>query len=289
MGQLFREGSGSGFDPSPLSYAAWADGDSDVGIVASSRTSSALLTWGRASIRANSIPLWVILENRADPFPAAIIEGGSGPGLQIMNRSDYQPALSVKNSSTDGSPQGPSAIFENGDVLIRDSLKIDGNLQKAGGSFKIDHPLDPENKHLSHSFVESPDMKNIYDGTVTLDQDGNAIVELPNWFEALNMDFRYQLTCVGSHAPIYISQEIEENKFKISGGIAGMKVCWQVTGTRHDPWANSNRIEVEEEKPPQERGYYLHSSAYGVSEEKSIKKLFQARFEQNRQPSDVPI
>jgi hypothetical protein len=44
--------------------------------------------------------------------------------------------------------------------------------------FRIDHPLDPANKYLNHSAVESPDMKNIYDGVVTLDADGEAVVEL---------------------------------------------------------------------------------------------------------------
>src|SRR5262245_8440898 len=38
------------------------------------------------------------------------------------------------------------------------SVQITGNLAKGGGSFKIDHPLDPENKYLYHSFIESPDM-----------------------------------------------------------------------------------------------------------------------------------
>src|SRR5262249_61136694 len=42
-------------------------------------------------------------------------------------------------------------------------VSISGNLSKGGGSFKIDHPLDPENKYLYHSFVESPDMKNIHE------------------------------------------------------------------------------------------------------------------------------
>jgi len=37
-----------------------------------------------------------------------------------------------------------------------------------------------------------------------------------------------------------------------------MKVSWQVTGIRKDPWANANRIEVEEDKPTKERGYYLY-------------------------------
>ena len=49
------------------------------------------------------------------------------------------------------------------------NVDVIGTLSKGGGSFKIDHPLDPANKYLYHSFVESPDMKNMYDGNVTTD------------------------------------------------------------------------------------------------------------------------
>jgi hypothetical protein len=35
-------------------------------------------------------------------------------------------------------------------------------------------------------------MKNTYDGNVTTDDAGLATVALPNWFETLNRDFRYQ-------------------------------------------------------------------------------------------------
>ena len=90
-------------------------------------------------------------------------------------------------------------------------MKITGNLEKAGGSFKIDHPLDPANKYLCHSFVESPDMKNVYDGIVVLDRKGKAEIELPDWFGALNKDFRYQLTAIGAPGPnLYIAEEISE-------------------------------------------------------------------------------
>ena len=54
------------------------------------------------------------------------------------------------------------------------NLSIAGSVSKAGGSFKIDHPLDPAGKYLYHSFVESPDMMNIYNGVVTLDAKGQA-------------------------------------------------------------------------------------------------------------------
>lgn len=58
-----------------------------------------------------------------------------------------------------------------------------------------------------------PAMKNIYDGTVVLDSNGEAMVELAEWFEALNRDFRYQLTCIGGFAPVLIRDEISGGRF----------------------------------------------------------------------------
>lgn len=136
----------------------------------------------------------------------------------------------------------------NGNVRIVGNLDISGTLTKGGGSFLIDHPLDPENKILRHSFIESPDMKNIYDGVVMLDKNGEFVVNLPDYFEALNEDFRYQLTPIVGYSPIYIKQEIKNNKFIIAGGKPNQKVSWMVTGIRKDAYALKNRIVVEEEK-----------------------------------------
>ena len=153
-------------------------------------------------------------------------------------------------------------------------VRVTGTLEKAGGSFKIDDPIDPANKYLSHSFVESPDMKNIYDGVVALDATGVAEVTMPAWFTALNQDFRYQLTAIGAPGPnLYIAEEIHENQFKIAGGTAGMKVSWQVTGIRHDAWANANRIPVEEDKPGVEKGSYLHPELFGQPASKSFERV----------------
>ena len=142
------------------------------------------------------------------------------------------------------------------------AVNVTGNLSKGGGSFKIDHPTDPENKFLFHSFVESPDMKNIYDGIIITDSDGNAVVELPNYFEALNKDFRYQLTVLGILAHAIISSEIENNKFKIKTDKPNVKVSWQVTGIRQDAFAEQNRIIPEVEKNTNEKGKYLHPTAF---------------------------
>jgi hypothetical protein len=154
------------------------------------------------------------------------------------------------------------------------NVSILGRINKFGGGFQIDHPFDPEKKYLSHSFVESPDMKNIYDGWIMLDANGEGVVELPAWFETLNTDFRYQLTSIGAPGPnLYIAEEIHNNRFKIAGGTSNRKVCWQVTGIRQDAWAKAHRILVEEEKPAEEQGYYLDPELHGKSEEKHVRRV----------------
>src|SRR5262249_50323072 len=98
-----------------------------------------------------------------------------------------------------------------------------------------------------------------------------AVVDMPEWFDALNGDFRYLLTAVGAPMPgLYIAEEIANNRFKISGGMARMKVSWQVTGIRKDAWANKNRIKVEEAKSEKERGHYLHPEAFGQPQERGV-------------------
>jgi hypothetical protein len=159
-----------------------------------------------------------------------------------------------------GSSTGTAGRF-NGNVTVT------GTLTKGGGSFKIDHPLDPANRYLSHSFVESPDMMNVYNGNVTLDAAGEAWVSLPEWFEALNRDFRYQLTPIGAPGPnLYVATEISQSKFKIAGGSPNGRVSWQVTGIRQDAWANAHRITIEEDKPVSERGSYLHPKEHNQPE-----------------------
>ena len=149
-------------------------------------------------------------------------------------------------------------------------VNISGNLSKGSGSFKIDHPLDPANKYLYHSFVESPDMMDVYNGNITTDKHGLATVVLPDYFEALNRDFRYQLTVIGQFAQAIVATEISDNRFTIRTDKPGVKVSWQVTGIRQDAYANAHRIQVEEEKPPQEQGRYLHPELFGASADKAV-------------------
>jgi hypothetical protein len=151
------------------------------------------------------------------------------------------------------------------------NVNVSGNLSKGGGAFKIDHPLDPANKYLYHSFVESPDMMNVYNGNITTDANGEATVTLPDYFEALNRDFRYQLTVIGQFAQAIIARKISGNSFTIKTDRPGVEVSWQVTGIRRDAYANKHRIPVEEMKPERERGYYLHPQVFDQPEEKSVE------------------
>jgi hypothetical protein len=195
------------------------------------------------------------------------ISNGSGAAVSGQNNGSGA-GIFGKNTGT-----GLAGQFV-GNVTVTGNLDVTGTLSKGSGSFRIDHPLDPAHKYLYHSFVESPDMKNIYDGVVILDSDGEAEVTLPSWFDALNTEFRYQLTAIGDSGPnLYIAEEITTNRFKIAGGTAGMKVSWQVTGIRQDLWANAYRIPVELDKPVEEQGYYLHPELYGESDKRSIVSL----------------
>jgi hypothetical protein len=168
-----------------------------------------------------------------------------------------------------------------GNVDITGTLSVGGYITKLSGGFKIDHPLAPEDKFLVHSFVESPDRKNIYDGIATCDAVGEAEIRLPDYFEILNEDFRYQLTAIGAAAPqLRVKDEIRNGSFRIAGAPAGQRVSWQVTGVRKDAWAKANPLEVEPEKAPEERGLYLAPAAHGQPESKDIGLL-------GREPIDV--
>ncbi len=147
---------------------------------------------------------------------------------------------------------------------------VTGNLSKGAGTFQIDHPLDPENKYLYHSFVESPDMMNVYNGNIQTDANGYATVTLPNYFNALNSDYRYQLTPIGALAQAAVIEEISGNTFKIQTSVPNVKVSWQVTGIRKDKYAEANRVQPEVEKRDKDKGYYLHPEVYGLPKEKGI-------------------
>jgi hypothetical protein len=151
-------------------------------------------------------------------------------------------------------------------------VHVNGTLSKLSGSFKIDHPADPSNKYLVHSFVESPEMLNVYSGVVAVGAGGEAWVRLPDYWSALNIEPRYQLTAVGAPGNLYIKREYSasDNMFLVAGAAPGSKVSWQLTGVRNDPYAQANRIQPEVAKSASERGKYLTPELYGHSQSDQI-------------------
>jgi hypothetical protein len=163
--------------------------------------------------------------------------------LGIGSSSSTTPAVFTSSNDMTTSSGNP---FE---LRVPGYSDFGNTITKPSGSFKIDHPLDPANQYLYHSFVESPDMMNVYNGSVTTDKHGLATVVLPAYFEALNRDFRYQLTPVGQFAQAMVAQKVNGNRFVIKTSKPGVEVSWQVTGIRHDAYANQHRIPTEEQKP----------------------------------------
>ena len=146
-------------------------------------------------------------------------------------------------------------------------MHVAGTLSKSGGTFRIDHPQDPENKYLVHSFVESPEMLNVYRGHVVTDAQGRATATLPAYFEAENAGFEYVLTVVGlangQFAQAAVAQKVQANQFVIATSQPSVKVSWQVTGARRDKWALAHPINPEEPKTGAARGKYLLPELYG--------------------------
>jgi len=203
------------------------------------------------------------------------VYGGSDSGPGVLGQASsggwavYGNGTSGATGVLAGSDTGYAGWF-NGETEVDGNLNVDGTFTADTKKFKIDHPLDPANKYLEHASVESSEMMNIYTGNVTTDTQGEATVQLPEWFEALNTDFRYQLTVIGQFAQAIVSHEIQDHEFQIRTNLPNVKVSWQVTGVRQDAYAKAHPMQVEQDKPEAERGFYRHPELYGAPEEKSV-------------------
>jgi hypothetical protein len=233
---------------------------------------------------ANNAPRGVGVQGNG---PDAGVSGFSANGSGVVGSSRQGDAIlgngGIGGNAIHGRGGTFAGLFEGGVSIRGGSLEVT-KIGDIGGEisavsifaqnkhFRIDHPADPVRKYLIHATIESSEMMNLYSGVVVLDGRGEAEVALPEWFEALNRDFRYQLTCVGSFAPVYIARKIANNGFKIAGGHPGIEVCWQVAGTRHDRWAREHPFAVEVEKQPGENEaiFYRNTSQYKENDAEAV-------------------
>jgi hypothetical protein len=272
---------GSGVDLGGRKSAIWGDASSGDGVIGT----SAELYGAGVTGKCNNVGVLGI-----NPTGGAGVYGttSTGYGVYGVVTGSSTNAIAVYGVNNTGlgsavaasATGGATALFAGGADgskagIFHGDVAIAGGLSKLSGSFQIDHPLDPANKYLRHSFVESPDMMDIYNGNVTTDEKGYAEITLPDWFEALNKDFRYELSVLDdadsdTFVQAKVVKRIHDNRFTIRTSHPHTDVSWQVTGIRQDAWANAHRIVVEEVKPEAERGKFLAPEVQGQPAELGI-------------------
>ncbi|GMV72981.1 MAG: hypothetical protein AMXMBFR77_28180 [Phycisphaerales bacterium] len=208
----------------------------------------------------------------------------SGLAYGVAGRADSTAgiALSGHASASTGATMGVLAICTSTSSGARGlyavasapavAIYAEGNSVTTGTkSFEIDHPLDPANKFLRHYCTEGPEPVNAYTGNVILDDSGQAWVDLPDYFEAINRDFRYQLTPIGAPAPmLYVADEVRDNRVRIAGGPPGLKVSWRIDATRNDAYLRAYGAPTEIDKTPELQGRYLHPELLGLPADTGI-------------------
>jgi hypothetical protein len=120
--------------------------------------------------------------------------------------------------------------------------------------------------------MESDEILNVYRGNIVLDGNGEAVVTLPEYFEAINIDFSYNLTAIGAQANVFVKKEITGNTFEIAGGKPGQKISWTVYAQRNDPYVqqhpeNTKNITTKE---GEWAGKYLTPELYNQPKEMGI-------------------
>ena len=206
----------------------------------------------------------LIINSNVDGLLATSFQAGAS-GVIAENDAGGAEDFALWGVNKSGEGYG---LVSTGNAMLANNLDVGGSITAGTKDFKIDHPLDPANKYLYHASVESSEMMNIYTGNITTDSQGQATVKMPSWFEAVNTDFRYQLTVMGQFAQAIVSQKLENSQFTIKTNAPNVEVSWQVTAVRHDPYAVAHPLVVEQNKPAKEVGYYLHPELYGQPEQK---------------------
>lgn len=224
-----------------------------------------------------------------------IQNSGTGRGLKVSTTSDTGIWSTTTSgfAGVDGRNGLPSgyAVYGFNDASTGTPVGVAGQAGAGGfgvysfgvlgasGSkaFRIDHPLDPENRYLMHYSTESPTPQNFYSGNVKTDARGKAWVELPSYFAEINTNFKYQLTVVDdnesdSFVQVKIGRKIAGNRFLIMSSEPNVEVSWRVEADRNDLWVRKYGAPTEVDKQPSEKGLYQHPELYGLGKEYGLNE-----------------
>lgn len=199
---------------------------------------------------------------------------GSSNSVGVYGRFNYTGLADGTGVYGQSQPAANSGIGVHGEGNFYAVLAT-GDFGATGAkTFIIDHPLDPENKTLKHFSIESNEILNVYRGNAIFDANGNATIKLPDYFNAINKDFSYQLTPVGAAMPnLYVAEKINTNgSFIISGGVAGKEVSWSVYAQRNDKYVQEHPEKTidEIEKKDYQKGKYYDPTSWKQPKEKGI-------------------
>jgi len=197
--------------------------------------------------------------------PAALVDiksgGSTSTPLRVLasstTTSDYNDLWSVAEISGNGQ----MSIFDasqNQDILLstHGTSSFAGALSKGSGSFKIDHPLESkkDTHHLYHSFIEGPQVDNLYRGTVTLNN-GIATINLDavsNMTEGTFVALNREVQCYTTNETDWdaVKGNVEGNILTIScqNTSSSATVSWLVIGERQDKNIYSSTITDENGK-----------------------------------------
>jgi len=248
--------------------AVWGDTNSGDGVMG---TSSAVDGFGVVGLNGSIIGVGVVGGHGIPSFTNLFgvlypgVWGDSGVGNGVVGSSTAINGAGVLGKCDNPTGAGVIGIGGNGAAAgsFFGNVLIAGTMTAAVKNFEIDHPVDPANKTLTHACIESDELANIYSGNVTTDAAGVAAVTLPDYFEALNTDYRYQLTVIGQFAQAIVSEKVAGNRFSIRTNQPHVEVSWQVTGIRKDAYALAHPLVVEREKSQQDRGKFLYPVELG--------------------------
>jgi hypothetical protein len=236
---VWGNNTGAGYGVAGTASAANA-----AGVYGSNSKTGAVTTYGVYGIATSNLGFGVYGTSNSSNS-SGVYGNSTGSGAGAGGVQGYGAGYGVSGSSIDG--YGLYGASENGDGIYSyvsgsgyagyfyGPVYVNGTISTSGTKpFMIDHPLDPANRILRHAAIESNEVKDFYDGIVTTDKAGHAVVELPQYFMSLNQKYRYQLTVMHTFAQAIVSKDIEDNKFEISTDKPNTEVSWQITGLRSD-------------------------------------------------------
>ncbi|MER5355046.1 hypothetical protein ABT093_32585 [Kitasatospora sp. NPDC002551] len=195
------------------------------------------------------------------------VQGGLSVG-------DYEPALNrvtAWDANFGGGIYLGGTIGDLGSAAVRmynnGDIRCTGIVYAKEKKFLIDHPLAPEEKYLLHTALEGPE-NGVYQRGEGRLADGRAVVELPDYFEALTLaeGRTVQLTPVfeDDDEPLcaLAASRVRDGRFTVrtvDGSKASHAFCWEVKAVR----ADIERLEPEADKAAFDRRHEAAAAPSG--------------------------